>query len=69
MGNTLMIASERRSYVLTDRATLTVLGDAADLEVLVEGGHQLENFYSVMMSTAGKNPNRLITFARNSMAS
>jgi len=55
MGNTLMIASERRSYVLTDRATLTVLGDAADLEVLVEGGHQLENFYSVMMSTAGKN--------------
>ena len=55
MGNTLVIASERRSYVLTDRATLTVLGDAADLEVLVEGGQLLENYYSVMMSTAGKN--------------
>lgn len=55
MGNTLVIASERRSYVLTDRATLTVLGGAADLEVLVEGGQQLENFYSVMMATAGRN--------------
>ena len=55
MGNTLVIASERRSYVLTDRATLTVLGDAADLEVLVEGGHLLENFYSIMVATAGRN--------------
>ena len=55
MGNTLLIASERRSYVLTDRATLTVLGDAADLEVLVQGGHLLENFYSIMMATAGRN--------------
>ena len=55
MGNTLVIASERRSYILTDRATLTVLGDAADLEVLVQGGHLLENFYSIMMATAGKN--------------
>ena len=55
MGNTLVIASERRSYVLTDRATLTVLGDAVDLEVLVQGDHLLENFYSVMMATAGRN--------------
>ncbi len=55
MGNTLVIASERRSYVLTDRATLTVLGDAADLEVLAEGGSRLENLYSIMIATAGPN--------------
>jgi ABC-type tungstate transport system permease subunit/ABC-type tungstate transport system substrate-binding protein len=55
MGNTLVIASERRSYVFTDRATLTVLGDAAHLEVLVEGGHLLENFYSIMVATEGRN--------------
>jgi tungstate transport system permease protein len=55
MGSTLVIASERSSYVLTDRATLTVLGTAVDLEVLVEGGALLENLYSVMMTTAGKN--------------
>ena len=55
MGNTLVIASERRSYVLTDRATLTVLGDAVDLAVLAEGGSLLQNVYSIMLSTAGEN--------------
>lgn len=55
MGNTLVIASERRSYVLTDRATHTVLGGAAELEILVEGGHLLKNFYSIMVATAGTN--------------
>ena len=46
MGSTLVIASERRAYVLTDRATLTVLGDAVDLEILAVGGSRLENLYS-----------------------
>jgi len=55
MANTLVIASERQSYVLTDRATLTVLGNVVDLEVLVEGGTELENVYSVMLTAAGKN--------------
>ncbi len=55
MGNTLVIASERRSYVLADRATLTVLGDAADLEVLAQGGSLLDNVYSIMLATAGRN--------------
>lgn len=55
MGNTLVIASEQQSYVLTDRATLTVLGEVVDLEVLAEGGTELENVYSVMLTAAGKN--------------
>jgi ABC-type tungstate transport system permease subunit/ABC-type tungstate transport system substrate-binding protein len=56
MGNTVVIASEQRSYVLTDRATLTVLGGAVDLEVLASGGSRLENRYSVVLTTAGSNP-------------
>jgi len=55
MGSTLMIASERRAYILTDLATLTFVGRAADLEVLVAGGSQLDNLYSVMLTTAGAN--------------
>ncbi|MBT8461480.1 MAG: ABC transporter permease, partial [Gemmatimonadetes bacterium] len=55
MGNTLMIASERRAYALTDRATLRVLGSAVDLEVLVAGGARLENFYSVIVTTGASN--------------
>ncbi len=55
MGNTLVVASERRSYVLTDRATLTVMRSVVDLEVVAEGGSELENVYSVLLSTAGKN--------------
>ena len=55
MGSTLMIASERRAYVLTDLATLTVLGKAVDLEVLAAGGSRLRNLYSVMQTTAGAN--------------
>jgi ABC-type tungstate transport system permease subunit/ABC-type tungstate transport system substrate-binding protein len=55
MAATLMVASERRAYTLTDRATLTVLGDAVDLEVVAGGGEQLSNLYSVMRTTAGAN--------------
>ena len=56
MGATLMLASERRGYVLTDRSTLTVLSDVLDLEVLAAGAPMLENLYSVMETTAGSNP-------------
>ena len=55
MGSTLMLASERRAYVLTDRSTLTVLSDVLDLEELAAGGPSLENLYSVMETTAGAN--------------
>jgi len=55
MGSTLIVASERGAYTLTDRATLTVLGDAVDVEVLAEGGSRLENVYSVILTTAGAN--------------
>jgi tungstate transport system substrate-binding protein len=56
MGGTLVIAAERGAYLLTDRATLTVLGDVARLEVLASGGSDLENLYSVVAVTRGANP-------------
>ena len=47
MGATLTIASERRAYALTDRATYLVLREALDLAVLVEGRPGLLNLYHV----------------------
>ena len=45
MGATLTIASERRAYTLTDRATYLALRDVLDLAVLVEGDVSLLNVY------------------------
>lgn len=47
MGATLTIASERRAYTLTDRATYLALREALDLAVLVEGDAGLLNVYHV----------------------
>lgn len=47
MGATLTIASERRAYTLTDRATYLALREALDLAVLVEGDAVLLNLYHV----------------------
>lgn len=64
MGSTLVMASERRAYALTDRATLTVLGPAVDLEPLVAGGPSLANVYSAMIATAGANQAGAVRFWR-----
>ena len=45
MGATLTIASERRAYSLTDRATYLALREVLDLAVLVEGEVALLNVY------------------------
>ncbi|MGH7445521.1 MAG: substrate-binding domain-containing protein, partial [Longimicrobiales bacterium] len=55
MGNALRIASERSGYTLTDRATFMSLAETLFLEVLVEGGAELENVYSVMTTARGRN--------------
>lgn len=51
MGEALTIASEREAYTLTDRGTYLALRDALALEVLVEGGADLINPYSVITVT------------------
>ncbi len=47
MAPTLRIASERNSYVLTDRATFTQLGPTLRLAILSEGDPALLNTYAV----------------------
>ncbi len=49
MGATLNIASERRAYTLTDRATYLALKGNLDLEVLVKGSAPLLNIYHVYL--------------------
>ena len=48
MGATLVIASEKGAYTLTDRATYLANQDNLDLEILVEGDAVLLNVYHVM---------------------
>jgi tungstate transport system substrate-binding protein len=47
MGATLNVASERRAYTLTDRATYLALRKNLDLEILFEGARPLLNIYHV----------------------
>jgi tungstate transport system substrate-binding protein len=48
MGATLIIASEKEAYTMTDRATYLANQENLDLEILVEGDEILLNVYHVM---------------------
>jgi tungstate transport system substrate-binding protein len=56
MGATLGIASDRRGYTLTDRATLLAFARRVDLEPMVEGDRLLLNIYSVMEVNPANGP-------------
>lgn len=47
-GATLIVAGEKRAYVLIDRTTYIVMREKTDLKVLHEGGEVLHNPYSVI---------------------
>lgn len=49
MGDTLMMASEKQAYTLTDLATFLSMKDKLDLEVLVSASEELRNDYSVIV--------------------
>ena len=49
MGSTLIIASEKYGYTLTDRATYLAQRDNLELVILVEGDEVLLNIYHVMI--------------------
>jgi tungstate transport system substrate-binding protein len=48
MGATLLMASQKEAYTLTDIGTFLVYGDRLDLEVLVDGDPQLRNPYGII---------------------
>lgn len=55
MADALRLASQRRAYVLTDRATYEVLRGDLELEIVLERDSELINQYSVLISTEGRN--------------
>jgi tungstate transport system substrate-binding protein len=55
-AQTLVIASERKAYALTDRATFRTLKDKGALELLVEGDPRLLNRYSGILVNPAKQP-------------
>ena len=56
MGATLAIASDRRAYSLTDRATLLALGRRLDLAIVLAGGPDLRNVYAVLEVNPANGP-------------
>lgn len=56
MGATLTIASEKRAYTFTDRATYLALKKNLDLTILVEGDAMLLNVYHVITVNTEKWP-------------
>jgi tungstate transport system substrate-binding protein len=65
MADALRLAGERRAYVLTDGATLTVLGGGSGLDLLFEdeGDAGLSNPYAVTVVTAARNATGAREFA------
>jgi tungstate transport system substrate-binding protein len=56
MGATLLVAEQRQTYTLTDRATYLAFKDRLTLAPLVEGDLILRNIYSAYSVNPGKHP-------------
>jgi tungstate transport system substrate-binding protein len=56
MAQALRLANEKRSYILSDRATYLALRDTLDLIVISEGDPLLKNPYHVLIVNPGKHP-------------
>jgi tungstate transport system substrate-binding protein len=57
MGQTLLVASEKRAYTLSDEATYFSMRDGLSISVLVSGDRLLLNPYSIIIVNPEKNPN------------
>ncbi len=56
MGATLLVAEQRQTYTLTDRATYLAFKDRLTLVPVVEGDPSLRNLYSAYAVNPGKHP-------------
>jgi tungstate transport system substrate-binding protein len=63
MAEALRMATERRAYTLTDRATYLNQRPGLDLELLVEGDDRLFNQYGVIPVAGAPHPRAARTFA------
>jgi tungstate transport system substrate-binding protein len=64
MGDALRLASERRAYILTDRATYLWHREILDLELLVEGDPRLLNVYGIIPIAASPHAGEAEAFVR-----
>ena len=64
MAESLMIASEKAAYVLTDAATLTVMGGKINIISLFSGDSLLINRYSVIPVKNARRQKAAVDFAR-----
>ncbi len=56
MGNTLMVASEKRAYVLSDRATYLAFKQKIELVPFAPKSEKLNNRYGVIVVNPGRHP-------------
>ena len=56
MGGCLLLADQKRAYVLADRGTWLAFRARLGLKVLVEGDPRLRNRYGVIAVDPGRNP-------------
>ncbi len=56
MGATLLVAEQRQTYTLTDRATYLAFGDRLSLVPVFEGDPSLFNVYHVYLVNPGRHP-------------
>lgn len=56
MGQTLLTASEKEAYTISDRATFVSMKDKLDLKILVSGDRLLLNPYGIIAVNPRKNP-------------
>lgn len=68
MAETLRLASQKRAYTLTDRASYLTLRKRLDLVILLQGDPALENRYSVILVNPEKRPHVQAEAARKFQA-
>lgn len=64
MGKCLIIADEKKAYILADRGTYLAFKDKIDLRVVVEGDPALRNPYGAMLVNPAKHPDVAVGAAR-----
>ena len=55
MGDALLLAGQQRAYILSDRSTFGKFKDRIKLDLLIDGGPQLVNKYSVILVSGARN--------------
>ena len=58
MGDALLLAGQKRAYILTDRATFIKFRERVHLDVMIDGDPPLLNKYAVIIVNGARNEAR-----------